>query len=39
MGALRFLTSMGLFTGQTPQFFTFMRGLATAADAAVRGAL
>jgi hypothetical protein len=27
----------GLFRGQTPGFFTFMRGLATAADAAQRG--
>jgi hypothetical protein len=37
MGALRFLTSMGLFIGQSPQFFQFMQGLAVAADAAVRG--
>jgi hypothetical protein len=37
-GALTFLTNMGLFTGQPQDFFTFMQGLATAADAAVRGA-
>ncbi len=39
MGTLRFLNSMGLFIGQSPQFFQFMQGLATAADAAVRGAV
>ena len=38
MGALKFLTAMGLFTGQSPAFFTFMTNLATAADAAQRGA-
>jgi len=36
MNTLAFLTRMGLFTGQSPQFFAFMRGLAAAADAAVR---
>ena len=36
MGALAFLTGMGLFAGQSPKFFEFMRGLAAAADAAVR---
>jgi hypothetical protein len=38
MGALKFLTAMGLFIGQSPAFFTFMTNLATAADAAQRGA-
>ncbi len=36
MGALKFLTAMGLFIGQSPAFFTFMTSLATAADAAQR---
>src|SRR5262249_22812203 len=36
MGALAFLTAMGLFAGQPPKFFEFMRQLATEADAAVR---
>ena len=36
-GALKFLTAMGLFTGQSNAFFTFMTNLATAADAAQRG--
>jgi len=36
MGALKFLTAMGLFSGQSPAFFTFMTNLATAADAAQR---
>jgi hypothetical protein len=36
-GALKFLTAMGLFSGQSAAFFTFMTGLATAADAAQRG--
>jgi hypothetical protein len=36
MGALAFLTDMGLFAGQSPKFFDFMRNLAVAADAAVR---
>lgn len=34
MGALRALTADGLFIGQTPQFFEFMRDLAEDADAA-----
>jgi Ferritin-like domain len=38
MGALKFLTAMGLFIGQSNAFFTFMTNLATAADAAKRGA-
>jgi Ferritin-like domain len=37
-GALKFLTAMGLFIGQSSAFFTFMTNLATAADAAQRGA-
>jgi hypothetical protein len=37
MGALTFLTAMGLFIGQSAAFFEFMRGLAIAADAATRG--
>ena len=36
MGALKFLTAMGLFIGQSDAFFTFMTNLATAADAAQR---
>jgi Ferritin-like domain len=36
-GALKFLTAMGLFIGQSNPFFTFMTDLATAADAAQRG--
>ena len=36
-GALKFLTAMGLFIGQSDAFFTFMTNLATAADAAQRG--
>jgi hypothetical protein len=39
MGALKFLTAMGLFIGQSNAFFTFMTNLATAADAAQRGAV
>jgi hypothetical protein len=35
-GALKFLTAMGLFIGQSPEFFTFLTNLATAADAAQR---
>lgn len=35
-GALKFLTAMGLFTGQSDAFFTFMTNLAAAADAAQR---
>jgi hypothetical protein len=34
MGALRFLTSMGLFIGQTPAFFAYMIKLAQDADKA-----
>ena len=34
-GALKFLTDMGLFLGQSSAFFTFMKNLATAADAAM----
>src|SRR5437660_8867983 len=34
MGALRFLTAMGLFRGQSPAFFAYMTQLAQAADAA-----
>src|SRR5437763_4751066 len=37
MGALRFLTDMGLFIGQSPAFFTYMTQLARAADQARRG--
>ena len=36
MGALNFLTAMGLFLGQSQDFFNFMMELATAADAAQR---
>jgi hypothetical protein len=36
MGALKFLTDDGLFRGQSAAFFTFMTGLAQAADAARR---
>jgi hypothetical protein len=35
-GAVKFLTAMGLFIGQSPAFFTYLTGLATAADAAMR---
>jgi hypothetical protein len=37
MGALRFLTDMGLFIGQSQQFFAYMTHLAQQADAATRG--
>jgi hypothetical protein len=37
MGALTFLTNMGLFIGQSPAFFTYMTGLAQAADHAHHG--
>jgi hypothetical protein len=37
MGALRFLTDMGLFIGQSQAFFAYMTQLAQAADAATRG--
>jgi hypothetical protein len=36
MGALKFLTDMGLFIGQSPAFFALMQGLAEEADAARR---
>ena len=36
MGALRFLKDMGLFIGQSPAFFEFMRDLAEDADDARR---
>lgn len=36
MGALNFLTAMGLFRGQSQSFFDFMMQLAAAADAAQR---
>src|SRR6516164_6016751 len=35
-GAVKFLTAMGLFMGQSAAFFTYLTGLATAADAAMR---
>jgi hypothetical protein len=37
MGALKFLTAMGLFIGQSPTFLEFMRDLAEDADEAKRG--
>jgi hypothetical protein len=37
MGVVNFLTAMGLFIGQSPAFFKFMRELAEDADAARRG--
>jgi len=36
-GAAKFLTDMGLFTGQSPAFFALLRQLAEEADAAHRG--
>jgi hypothetical protein len=36
-GALKFLTDMGLFIGQSPAFFALMRDLAEDADDARRG--
>jgi Ferritin-like domain len=36
MGALKFLTDMGLFIGQSPAFFAYMTKLAQQADAAQR---
>jgi hypothetical protein len=36
MGALKALTDDGLFIGQSPAFFAFMRDLAKAADGARR---
>jgi hypothetical protein len=37
MGALKFLTDMGLFIGQSPAFFAYMQDLAEDADEARRG--
>src|SRR5205807_9232880 len=37
MGAVKFLTAMGLFIGQSPAFFSYMTQLAQQADAARRG--
>lgn len=37
MGALKFLTDMGLFRGQSPAFFALLHELAEQADAAHRG--
>ncbi|WP_263368455.1 ferritin-like domain-containing protein [Edaphobacter bradus] len=37
MGALKFLTAMGLFTGQSDAFFRYLTNLAEAADDAQRG--
>ena len=36
-GALKFLTAMGLFIGQSQEFFSYLTELASAADAAQRG--
>jgi hypothetical protein len=36
MGVVKFLTAMGLFIGQPPQFFALLRELASEADAATR---
>lgn len=35
-GTVKFLTDMGLFIGQSPEFFQTMHKLAAAADAARR---
>jgi hypothetical protein len=37
MGVVSFLTAMGLFIGQTPAFFEFLKDLAEDADDAKRG--
>jgi len=37
MGVVNFLTSMGLFIGQSPAFFAYMQQLAVDADNATRG--
>jgi Ferritin-like domain len=37
MGVVNFLTAMGLFIGQSPQFFELLKDLAANADAARRG--
>jgi hypothetical protein len=39
MGVVNFLTAMGLFIGQSPEFFNLLRNLAQEADAARRGQL
>jgi hypothetical protein len=39
MGVVKFLTAMGLFRGQSQEFFAFMTELAMQADAAVRGGM
>lgn len=39
MGVVKFLTAMGLFAGQSQEFFAFMMELAMQADAAVRGGM
>jgi len=39
MGVVKFLTAMGLFTGQSQEFFAVLQGLAADADAATRGAI
>jgi hypothetical protein len=36
MGVVKFLTDMGLFIGQSPAFFAFMKDLAMDADRARR---
>ena len=36
-GVVNFLTAMNLFQGQSPEFFSTLKGLAAAADAATRG--
>ncbi len=36
MGVVKFLTAMGLFIGQPPQFFHLLQDLASDADAATR---
>jgi hypothetical protein len=36
MNVVNFLTAMGLFIGQSPAFFAFMRDLASDADQARR---
>ena len=36
MGVVKFLTDMGLFIGQSKEFFQLMRDLAEAADEAER---
>ncbi|HKD05067.1 MAG TPA: ferritin-like domain-containing protein [Bryobacteraceae bacterium] len=39
MGAVNFLTAMGLFSGQSAGFFTLLQQLAANADAATRGGM